>query len=77
MFLRILSAKLSALQNMDKAILSIFKLFNEVNAYFGIANVKESNSDCYKVVEEVSQKIDEGEVLYWRFKKNSKRACLT
>ena len=63
MFLRILSAKLSALQNMDKAILSIFKLFNEVNDYFGRTNVIESNSECHKVVEEVSQKIDEGRSL--------------
>ena len=63
MFLRILSAKLSALQNMDKAILSIFKLFNEVNDYFDRTNVIESNSECHKVVEEVSQKIDEGRSL--------------
>lgn len=63
MFLRILSAKLSALQNMDKAILSIFKLFNEVNDYFSRTNVIESNSECHKVVEEVSQKIDEGRNL--------------
>jgi putative ABC transport system ATP-binding protein len=63
MFLRILSAKLSALQNMDKAILSIFKLFNEVNDYFGRTNVIEPNSECRKVVEEVSQKIDEGRSL--------------
>ena len=63
MFLRILSAKLSALQNMDKAILSIFKLFNEVNDYFTRTNVIEPNSECHKVVEEVSQKIDEGRSL--------------
>ena len=63
MFLRILSAKLSALQNMDKAILSIFKLFNEVKDYFGRTNFIESNSDCYKVVNEVSQKIAEGRSL--------------
>ena len=63
MFLRILSAKLSALQNMDKAILSIFKLFNEVKDYFGRTNFIESNSECYKVVNEVSQKIAEGRSL--------------
>jgi putative ABC transport system ATP-binding protein len=63
MFLRILSAKLSALQNMDKAILSIFKLFNEVNDYFTRTNVIEPNSECHKVVEEVSQKIDKGRSL--------------
>ena len=62
-FLRILSAKLSALQNMDKAILSILKLFNEVNDYFSKTNIIESNSECHKVVAEVSQKIDEGRSL--------------
>ncbi len=63
MFLRILSAKLSALQNMDKAILSIFKLFNEVDDYFDGTNVLESNSESHKVIEEVSQKIGEGRSL--------------
>jgi putative ABC transport system ATP-binding protein len=63
MFLRILSAKLSALQNIDKAILSIFKLFNEVNNYFARTNFIASNSECHRVVEEVSQKIDEGRSL--------------
>jgi putative ABC transport system ATP-binding protein len=63
MFLRILSAKLSALQNMDKAILSIFKLFNEVNGYFSRTKVIEPKSECYKVVKEVSQKIVEARSL--------------
>ena len=63
MFLRILSAKLSALQNMDKAILSIFKLYNEVDEYFGRTNFIEPNSACHKVVEEVSEKIAEGRSL--------------
>jgi putative ABC transport system ATP-binding protein len=63
MFLRILSAKLSALQNMDKAILSIFKLYNEVDEYFGRTNFMEPNSACHKVVEEVSEKIAEGRSL--------------
>jgi len=63
MFLRILSAKLSALQNLDKAILSIFKLFNQVDDYFSQTNVIEPNSPCNKVIEEVTQKIDQGKVL--------------
>ena len=63
MFLRILSAKLSALQNMDKAILSIFKLFNEVNGYFNRTNVMEPNSACHKVIDETIHKIDEGRSL--------------
>jgi len=63
MFLRILSAKLSALQNIDKVILSIIKLFNEVNDYLDRTNFIESNSECHKVVEEISQKIDESRSL--------------
>jgi putative ABC transport system ATP-binding protein len=63
MFLRILSAKLSALQNMDKAILSIFKLFNEVNSYFNRTNVIEQDSACHKVIEEATHKIDDGRSL--------------
>ncbi len=63
MFLRILSAKLSALQNMDKAILSIFKLYNEVDEYFGRTKFIEPNSACHKIVEDVSEKIAEGRRL--------------
>ena len=63
MFLRILSAKLSALQNIETAIISIFKLFNKVNDYFSKTSVMESNSECHKVVEAASQKIDEGKNL--------------
>jgi len=63
MFLRILSAKLSALQNMDKTILSIFKLFNEINRYFARTNVIDSKSDCSKVVKDLLQKIAEARGL--------------
>jgi putative ABC transport system ATP-binding protein len=63
MFLRILSAKLSALQNMDKAILSIFKLYTEVDEYFDQTSFMEPNSFCHKVVEDVSEKIAEGRSL--------------
>jgi putative ABC transport system ATP-binding protein len=63
MFLRILSAKLSALQNMDKAILSIFKLFNELNGYFNRTNIIEPDSACHKVIDETKQKIDLGRSL--------------
>jgi hypothetical protein len=66
MFLRILSAKISALQNMDKAILSIFRLFNEVNDYFLKVNVLEPNNGLYEVVEETSKKIDAGRSLVAR-----------
>ena len=63
MFLRILSAKLSALQDMDKTILSIFKLYNELDKYFRRTKLIEPNSVCYKVVKEVSKKIDNGRSL--------------
>jgi putative ABC transport system ATP-binding protein len=63
MFLRILSAKLSALQNMDKTILSIFKLFNEINRYFARTNVIEPTSECSRVVKDLSQKIAEARRL--------------
>ncbi len=63
MFLRILSAKLSALQNMDKAILSIFKLFNQVDDYFTQTKVIGPNSSCHRVIEEVNQKIEKGKGL--------------
>ena len=63
LFLRILSAKLSALQNLDKTILSIFKLFNNINGYFARTNVIESKSECSKVVKGLSQKIAEANDL--------------
>ncbi len=63
MFLRILSAKLSALQNLDKTILSIFKLFNQIDDYFSQTKVIEPNSPCQRVFEEVTQKIEKGKVL--------------
>src|SRR4030042_1019458 len=63
MFLRILSAKLSALQNLDKVILSIFKLFNEVNDYFNKTNIVENADGLATVFEEISQKIAEGRTI--------------
>ena len=63
MFLRILAAKLSALQNLDKVILSIFKLFNEVNDYFNKTNIVENADGLSTVFEEISQKIAEGRTI--------------
>jgi putative ABC transport system ATP-binding protein len=63
MFLRILAAKLSALQNLDKAILSIFKLFYEVNDYFNRTNIVENTDGLSTVVTEISQKIAEGRTV--------------
>ena len=63
MFLRILSAKLSALQNLDKTVLSIFKLFDEANDYLNRTWVTENADGLQKVVEETAQKIAEGRNL--------------
>jgi putative ABC transport system ATP-binding protein len=63
MFLRILSAKLSALQNLDKTVLSIFKLFDEANDYLNRTCVTENADGLQKVVEETAQKIAEGRNL--------------
>lgn len=58
MFLRILSAKLSSLQNMNKTIMSIFKLFNEPNVFFQKHNFKELSLEFQTAVEQVSLEID-------------------
>jgi putative ABC transport system ATP-binding protein len=63
MFLRILSAKLSALQNMDKTVLSIFKLFDEANDYLNKNSITETADGLQKVVEETAQKIADGRNL--------------
>ena len=63
MFLRILSAKLSALQNLDKTVLSIFKLFDEANDYLNRTCVTENADGLQTVVEETAQKIAEGRNL--------------
>jgi hypothetical protein len=60
MFLRIMSAKLSALQNMDKTVLSIFKLFNAANDFFLNAIAIEPTNGLYEVINEITRKIDEG-----------------
>ena len=60
MFLRILSAKLSALQNLDKAILSIFKLFIEVNEFFKRTKIIDATDGLANVVKEISKQIAEG-----------------
>jgi putative ABC transport system ATP-binding protein len=62
-FLRILSAKLSSLQNMDKTILSIFKLFDEPKNFFNKQDIAELSKDLKTVVKQISQKINQGEHL--------------
>jgi putative ABC transport system ATP-binding protein len=59
MFLRILSAKLSALQNLDKTTLSIFKLFNHVNNYFKGLKKFDPTGEFTQVIKEITQKIAE------------------
>jgi putative ABC transport system ATP-binding protein len=63
MFLRILSAKLSSLQNQDKIIISIFNLFNEPLTFFNKHDFDELSRDLRTVVQQVSRKINQGKSL--------------
>jgi putative ABC transport system ATP-binding protein len=63
MFLRILSAKLSSLQNMDKTISSIFKLFNEPKTFFTKHAFIELSEDLRTAVRQMSWKINQGKSL--------------
>jgi len=63
MFLRILSAKLSSLQNLDKTIFSIFKLFNEPKTFFNKHDFAEFSRDLRTAVRQISWKINQGESL--------------
>ena len=62
MFLRILSAKLSSLQNMDKTTASIFELFTEPEIYFR-KDFIEIVSELQTEVKQVSAQIDQGNEL--------------
>jgi putative ABC transport system ATP-binding protein len=62
-FLRILSAKLSSLQNMDKTILSIFKLFDEPETFFTKHDFMEFPGDLRTAVRQMSEKINQGKSL--------------
>jgi len=63
MFLRILSAKLSSLQNMDKTIFSIFELFNEPKTYFTKHDFIELSGNLRTAVRQMSWKINQGKSL--------------
>jgi putative ABC transport system ATP-binding protein len=63
MLLRILSAKLSSLQNMDKTILSIFKLFNEPRAFFDKHDWIKLSEELRTAVRQMSWKINQGKGL--------------
>jgi putative ABC transport system ATP-binding protein len=59
MFLRILSAKLSSLQMMDKTIISILQLFTEPQYFFTQHDFHELSTDLQSAVQQVSRKIDQ------------------
>jgi putative ABC transport system ATP-binding protein len=63
MFLRILSAKLSSLQNMDKTIVGIFKLFNEPKTFFNSHDFIRLSQDLRAAVRQMSWKINQGKSL--------------
>jgi len=63
MFLRILSAKLSSLQNMDKTIVGIFKLFNEPKTFFNSHDFIRLSQDLRTAVRQMSWKINQGKSL--------------
>lgn len=70
MFLRILSAKLSSLQNMDKTILSIFKLFNEPRTFFNKHDWIRLSEELRTAVRQMSWKINQGKDLLIEVQEN-------
>ena len=63
MFFRILSAKLSALQNVDKTISSIFELFNEPRLLIGENGLMRTSDSLKTSLRQMSWKINEGQSL--------------
>ena len=63
MFLRILSAKLSSLQTMDKTIISILQLFQEPQFFFTQHDFHELSKDLQSAVQQVSRKINQSKSL--------------
>ncbi|TRZ79605.1 ABC transporter ATP-binding protein [bacterium] len=63
MFFRILSAKLSSLQDMDKTIFNIFKLFNEPKTFFKKHDFIKLSKDLRTAVRQMSWKINQGKSL--------------
>jgi len=63
MFLRIISAKLSSLQNMDKTIFNIFKLFNEPKTFLNKHDFIKLSKDLRTAVRQMSWKINQGKSL--------------
>ena len=63
MFLRILSAKLSSLQTMDKIIINILQLFTEPQSFFTKHDFHELSKDLQSAVQQVSRKIKQSKSL--------------
>jgi putative ABC transport system ATP-binding protein len=63
MFFKILSAKISSLQNMDKTIFNIFKLFNEPKTFFMKHDFIKLSEDLHAAVRQMSWKINQGKGL--------------
>ena len=63
MFLRIISAKLSSLQNMDKVISSILKLFNKPKTFLNKHDFIKLSEDLRTAVRQISWKINQGKSL--------------
>ena len=70
MFFKILSAKLSSLQNMDKTIFSIFNLFNEPKSFFRKHDFIKLSTDLKTAVRQISWKINQGKSLLLEVQKN-------
>ena len=63
MFFRILSAKLSALQNMERTISSILKLFYEPQAFCGKGDFKDTCENLQVALKQMSWKNNQGKRL--------------
>ncbi len=63
MFLRILSAKLSSLQDMDKTISSIFTLFNEPKIFFNQHDFIRLSKELQTAARRMSWEINQGKSL--------------
>jgi putative ABC transport system ATP-binding protein len=70
MFFKILSAKLSSLQNMDKTIFRIFNLFNEPKSFFKKHDFIKLSKDLKAAVRQISWKINQGKSLLIEVQKN-------
>jgi putative ABC transport system ATP-binding protein len=68
MFFRILSAKLSALQNVDKTVSSIFDLFSDARLLSGENGLLRTSDDLKTAFRQMSWKINEGKSLLFELR---------